>query len=73
MASAKKIEVFVPRGSDREDPNLFVGINGVNYLIPRGKKSEVPKEVAEELERANIATQLFYNTTDNLKGIKEDK
>ena len=70
MAS-KKVEVFVPRGSDREDPNLFVGINGVNYLIPKGKKSEVPKEVAEELERSNMATQQFYDTTDNLKGIKE--
>ena len=29
----KRVEVFIPRGSDREDPNLFVGINGVNYLL----------------------------------------
>jgi hypothetical protein len=69
---AKKVEIFVPRGSDREDPNVFVGINGVNYLIPRGKKSEVPKEVAEELERSNIATQQFFETSDSLKS-KEDK
>ena len=31
----KRTEVFIPRGADREDPNLFVGINGINYLLPR--------------------------------------
>ena len=47
----KRIEVFIPRGSDREDPNLFVGLNGVNYLLPRGLKSSVPVEVAAEIAR----------------------
>jgi hypothetical protein len=73
MATEKKVEIFIPRSSDREDPNLFVGLNGVNYLLPRGKKSMVPKAVAEELERSNLATLQFYDTADKLKGIKEDK
>ena len=47
----KRVEVFIPRGSDREDPNLFVGINGVNYLLPRGKKSKVPAAVARKAVR----------------------
>jgi len=51
----KRIEISIPRGADREDPNLFVGINGINYLLPRGKKSSVPKEVARELERSERA------------------
>ena len=51
----KRVEVFIPRGSDREDPNLFVGINGVNYLLPRGKKSKVPAAVAAEIKRADLA------------------
>ena len=38
----KRVEVSIPRTSDRESPNLFVSINGVNYLLPRGKKSMVP-------------------------------
>ena len=42
----KRVEVFIPRGADREDPNLFVGINGVNYLLPRGNKSMVPAALA---------------------------
>ena len=52
----KREKIFVPRAaSNREDPNLFVGINGVNYLIPKGKSSEVPDFVAEEIRRANAA------------------
>ena len=50
-----RVEVNIPRGGDREDPNLFVAVNGVNYLLPRGKKSRVPKAVADEIARAERA------------------
>ncbi len=63
----KRVEVFIPRGSDREDPNLFVGINGVNYLLPRGKKSRVPAAVAAEIKRADLAADRFYQSVDVLK------
>ena len=63
----KRIEVFIPRGSDREDPNLFVGINGVNYLLPRGKKSRVPEAVAAEIKRSELAAARFYASIDDLK------
>ena len=48
----KRTEVYVPKGYANEEPNLFVSVNGVNYLLPRGKKSLVPQEVAKELERS---------------------
>ena len=63
----KRVEVFVPRGADREDPNLFVGINGVNYLLPRGKKSMVPKAVADEIARSDLAAERFYESVDVMK------
>ena len=63
----KRIEVFVPRGSDREDPNFFVGINGVNYLLPRGKKSMVPPAVAEEIARSERAAENLYERQDTLR------
>ena len=63
----KRVEVFIPRGADREDPNLFVGINGVNYLLPRGKKSMVPMDVAREIERSGRATDIFYQSMDQKK------
>ena len=52
-----RVEVNIPRGGDREDPNLFVAVNGVNYLLPRGKKSRVPKAVADEIARAERARE----------------
>lgn len=61
-----RIEVSIPRGGDREDPNLFVAVNGVNYLLPRGKKSRVPKAVADEIARAERARESLYATVDAL-------
>ena len=62
-----RIEVSIPRGGDREDPNLFVAVNGVNYLLPRGKKSCVPKAVADEIERSGRAADIFYENVDGMK------
>ncbi len=63
----KRIEVFIPRGGDRADPNLFVGINGVNYLLPRGKKSMVPPAVAEEIARGERAAERMYESMAVMK------
>lgn len=62
-----RVEVNIPRGGDREDPNLFVAVNGVNYLLPRGKKSCVPKAVADEIERSGRAADIFYENVDGMK------
>ena len=63
----KRVEVFIPRGADREDPNLFVGINGVNYLLPRGRKSMVPPAVAEEIARGESAAERMYESMAVMK------
>ena len=65
--SEKRVEVFIPRGGERADPNLFVGINGVNYLLPRGKKSLVPAAVAEEIARSDRAAEKLYESMDERK------
>jgi hypothetical protein len=66
----KRVEVFIPRGADREDPNLFVGINGVNYLLPRGKSSLVPPAVAAEIARAERARDALDATMDSLQRVR---
>ena len=63
----KRVEVFIPRGADRADPNLFVGINGINYLLPRGKKSMVPPAVAGEIARSEKAAELLYESMAVMK------
>lgn len=55
MAEAKKVKVFVPRGASNEEPNVFISVNGVNYLLPKGKESEVPAHIAEEFYRCQAA------------------
>ncbi len=74
MARAKTIRVnegdrvslTVPRGDLRADPNLFIGINGRNYVIPRGKTVQVPPAVAEEHYRSEAAKEAFYALSDEL-------
>ena len=48
MPAENRVEVFIPKGYANDEPNLFVSVNGVNYLLPRGKTSKVPKFVAAE-------------------------
>ncbi len=54
------VEVMIPRNPAVQDPNYFVGINGVNYNLPRGKKSLVPPHVAEEIARSFEAEEKMY-------------
>ena len=61
-----RVEVNIPRGGDREDPNLFVAVNGVNYLLPRGQKSRVPHEVAAEIHRAWEAEEIRTRNEEKL-------
>ena len=51
----KKVDLFIPKGYANDEANLLIGINGVNYLLPRGKTSQVPGEVAAEFQRAQRA------------------
>ena len=57
-AKDNRVEVFVPKGYANDEPNLFVSVNGVNYLLPKGKKSLVPAHVAAEIERSKRAAEV---------------
>ena len=52
-----RVEIFVPKGYANDDPNFFISVNGVNYLLPRGKKSMVPAHVAAEFHRSQRAQE----------------
>ena len=67
MKNETMIEVFIPRSAANRDPNFFVAVNGVSYLLPRGKKSKVPDYVAEEIERSRAAEEAMYEAQDELK------
>lgn len=61
-----RVEVFVPRGDTRGEANVVVCLNGVNYILPRGKASMVPAAVAEEYRRSERAKDKFAETSREL-------
>ena len=65
-AKDERVEVFVPKGYANDDPNLFVSVNGVNYLLPKGKKSLVPAHVAAEIERSKKAQEKLDETVEQM-------
>ena len=61
-----RVELFVPKGYANDDPNLFISVNGVNYLLPRGKKSMVPDFVAAEFYRSQKAQDKLDETMEQM-------
>ena len=61
-----RVEIFVPKGYANDEPNLFISVNGVNYLLPKGKKSMVPDFVAEEFYRSQRAQERLDETVDKM-------
>ena len=59
-------EIFIPKSFAGKEPNLFVGVNGVSFLLPRGKVSKVPDYVAAEVERAMQAQETMDETVSRL-------
>lgn len=45
------VDCYVPRGYANDEPNLFVSVNGVNYLLPKGKTSKVPPHIKAAVDR----------------------
>lgn len=61
-----RVEVFIPRGAERDEANFFVSVNGKSYLLPKGKTSKVPPEVAAEINRAVKAQSMLDDRKDAL-------
>lgn len=60
MSEAKKpalVELFIPRGSSVDEPNVIISVNGKNYVLPKGKTSKVPAFVKYEYDRAHRAKE----------------
>ena len=67
----EKKEIFIERGSANEEPNLQVCVNGVMYLLPRGKTSTVPMPVYNEIMRSRRAREMQDQRMEELRGAAE--
>lgn len=59
-------DIFIPRGMANDDPNFYVFHNGKPYVMPRGKTSNVPKHVADEIRRIWRAEEKRITKSDEL-------
>lgn len=64
----EKKEIYIERGSANEDPNYAVCVNGVMYLLPKGKTSTVPMAVYNEIMRSRRAREQQDQRMDELRG-----
>lgn len=66
-AEPDRVDIHIPRGAANDDPNFFVSVNGVSYLLPKGKTSSVPRAVAAEIKRSWAAQEALDERIDALK------
>jgi len=64
----ERVEIFVPKGYANDEPNLMIAVNGVTYLLPKGKSSKVPKHIAEEFYRSQKAQEAQDKRVDEMLG-----
>lgn len=64
------VEIFIERDPSDENPNMVIGINGKNWVMPRGEVAQVPKFVADEYNRARQAQYKADKTANEMRGIK---
>ena len=63
---SERVTVKLPRPRGGEDKRLFVGVNGIGYLIERGKEVEVPRAVAEVIERSEEQANINFENSEAL-------
>lgn len=64
--TGKRVKVTLPRAKGSEAKELWVAVNGVEYLIPKGKQVEIPDFVAEEIQRADAAAAFQDEEKDRM-------
>lgn len=50
--SEELVEYIAPTGSMKTNKNIEVNINGVQYTVPRGVKTNIPRKVAEIIDNS---------------------
>lgn len=65
-AQDDKVDLFVPKGYANDEPNQQIIVNGVTYLLPKGKTSKVPKHVAAEFQRSMKAQEALDKHVDEM-------
>jgi hypothetical protein len=62
----ERVALFIPKGAANDEPNAFISVNGVGYLLPKGKTSMVPPFVKAEYDRSVAAQAKMDEHVDEM-------
>ena len=65
--ATKRVKMRIEKVPGLMMDDVIIGINGVNYQIPRGKEVEVPDFVKEEYDRSVKAQEQLFETENSRK------
>ena len=69
--NSARVELHIPRSGPKTEQQVVIGVNGVNYVIPKGQRVTVPDYVAAEYEcSVRASDKMFRNKEDLIQ--KED-
>ena len=69
----KRVKMRIEKVPGLMMDDVIIGINGVNYQIPRGKTVEVPDFVKEEYDRSVMAQENLFETENSRKYVEVAK
>ena len=61
-----KVKLF--KDSDKYNSDVFVGVNGIGMLVPRGVEVEIPRKYAEALYNSELQDSLSTEYQTELAG-----
>lgn len=69
--SEELVEYIVPTGSMKSNKNIEVNINGVQYTVPRGVKTNIPRKVAEIIDNSIKQAEFALGVQDKAAEIAQ--
>lgn len=69
----KMVKIKLFKDSERYKNDVFVSLNGENYLIKRGVEVEVPDYIATILEQSAYQDSVAIDKRESLQSMSYDK
>lgn len=69
--SEELVEYIAPTGSMKSNKNMEVNINGVQYTVPRGVKTNIPRKVAEIIDNSIKQAEFAQGVQDKAAEIAQ--
>ena len=69
--SEELVEYIAPTGSMKSNKNIEVNINGVQYTVPRGVKTNIPRKIAEIIDNSIKQAEFALGVQDKAAEIAQ--